>query len=360
MERTVRIGVPNDHGPSNTHEARVALTPQEVHELRADGEHELLVERGAGEHAGYSDQQYIDAGAQLVHRRVEALAPAHLVAGIRWLSPADLEVLSPGAICFSLVRPALAPAELRAAYRAAGVFAISGDRLSLADGDLPIRRRMSELAGALAPQLAARLLESTRPGRYGVLLARVPGVAPPIVSIVGAGTLGAVAARSFAGLGAIVHLLDTRHARLRALASELPANVITRESSPAAIDQVARFSNVLVLALEGSDGHVPMVINWGHITAMRPGAVLLDFSIQTGGASQSSRPIASPDEAYEKLGVLHMTMPNTPALVARTASKRISSALAPFIQQLSRHERPPARWLGLDAFARATGRGDAP
>ena len=105
---------------------------------------------------------------------------------------------------------------------------------------------------------------------------------------------------------------------------------------------------MLVLALEGPDGHVPTVINWEHITSMRPGSVLLDFSIQTGGASLSSRPIASPDEAYEKLGVLHMTMPNTPALVARTASKRISSALAPFIKQLARLDRPPAGWLGLD------------
>ncbi|MCA9719391.1 MAG: hypothetical protein KC468_32280, partial [Myxococcales bacterium] len=221
-------------------------------------------------------------------------------------------------------------------------------RLVDARGELPIRQRMSELAGALAPQLAARMLESTRPGRFGVLLARVPGVAPPIVSIIGAGTLGATAARQFAGLGAIVHLLDVRCDHLRALASRLPANVITRESNAGAIDQVIRFSNVVVLAVEDADGHAPTVITWDHITAMRPGAALLDFSVQIGGASASSRPIASPDEVYEKLGVLHMTMPNTPALVARTASKRLSSALVPFILQLAREGEPRPAWRGLE------------
>ncbi len=333
-------------------ERRVALDPRGVRALARAG-HAVHVERGAGAAAGFPDPAYEDAGATIVHRRHEALARGRLVLSLGWLAPGDIARLRDDAVVVNLTRLDLAPADVRAATRDAGVTCVSADRLRDPAGRAPVRERMSELAGALAPQLAGRLLQSTGPGRHGVLLAALPGLPPPEVVVIGAGTLGANAARRFAALGLSVHLLDVHLDQLEALFPSLPPNVFTAVASPDRIATMAAFANVLVVAVRDGGTRAPVVVPDAVVRAMRPGAALLDFSIDRGGGAETSRPMSDPDEAYTVHGVLHLSMPNTPSLVARTATRRLSHALLPFVHQLADGAAPrahptfaPAVWWG--------------
>jgi len=334
----------------------VALTPRGPADLVARG-HEVVVERGAGGAAGFTDEDYEAVGVKVAHRRIEALARGELLVGVRWLDPTDTSVVAEGTVALSLHRLGLAAAVVRKAYREAGIVSISGDRLRHGNGRYPVIERMSELGGALAPQIAARLLESTAPGRTGVLLTRLPGVSPAEVVIVGAGTLGSTAARAFAGLGASVHLLDIDLWRLNDLAPTLPANVVSLVATPDIIEHMVRFANVLITAVRTPGRRPPQVIGEEHLRLMRRGAVVMDFSIDEGGAVQTARPIWDAADAYEVHGVLHFSMPNTPSLVARTASRMLSQVYLPFVQMLADGAHPtahpsfsPAVWWGDDAF----------
>lgn len=336
-------------------ERRVALDPRSVRSLVRAG-HTVRVERGAGEAAGFPDPAYEDAGATVVHRRLEALGRGRLVLSLGWLSPGDLGALRDDAMVVNLHRLDLAPAAVRAATRSSGATCVSADRLRDPSGHLPVLERMSELAGALAPQLAARLLESRAPGRHGVLLAALPGLPPPEVVILGAGTLGASAAHAFGALGLSVHLLDASLERLEVLFPDLPPNVFTAVASPERVATMGAFANVLVVAVRDGGTRAPVVVPDAVVRGMRAGSVLLDFSIDAGGGAATSRPISDPADAYTVHGVLHLSMPNTPTLVARTATRRLSHALLPFVRQLADGAAPkahptfsPAVWWGEEA-----------
>lgn len=322
-------------------ERRVGLLPDAVAALGRAG-HRVFVEAGAGQAAGHGDGAYVDAGAALVARRGEAVQRGRVVLSLDWPEPAELAVMASGAVVVSLHDFARASAVQIAAAREAGVAVIGAENLRDGAGRAIVRHRMSEIAGALVPQLAGRLLESRAAGRPGVLLAPLPGQPPAAAVIVGAGSLGAQAARALAGLGVSVHLLDSDAARLDAVAPGLPAHVTTAMATREQLQRALRFANVLVLAVRDAAGRAPRLLVADDVATMREGAVLIDFSIDLGGASATSRPIADPEDAYTAYGVVHLTMPNTPTLVARAASRRLSDALLPFIDTLAAGAPPDA------------------
>lgn len=348
------IGILDEHGGAGLAERRVALTPTAVQHLRAAGL-EVHVERGAGRSAGFEDEEYAAAGARVLARRAEVLGRSAVVLSLNWLNPEDVQAMAPGTRVLSLRWMDLAPPALRRAARGSEVIFISANRLRDATGAWPVVARMSTLAGALAPQIAARLLESTAPAGTGVLLGRLPGLPPAEVIILGAGVLGAQAARSFGAVGASVHLLDQDLGRLDALHPTLPPNVVTRLSSPAVLGQVLRFANVLVCAARDPGRRAPVLVTDDLVRHMRHGSAILDFAVDEGGNCESSRPIASVEDVYTRHGVLHFTMPHTPTLVARSASHLLSQVLLPFAEQLAGLSHPaahrtfaPAIWFGED------------
>lgn len=336
-------------------ERRVALIPSAVRALVRAG-HGVTVETGAGVAAGFPDQDFEQAGARIAHRRQEALGRGQLVVSLTWLHPEDLDALQEDAVILNLERLDLAPRATQRAVSRRPLTVLSADRLRDQAGNAPVRERMSELAGALAPQLTARLLESSAPGRHGVLLAPLPGVHPAEVVVVGAGTLGIMAARQLARLGASVHLLDSNLERLESCWDSLPPNVFTALATPDRIHQTTAFANAVVVAVRTTEPHTPAVLTESMVRDMRPGSVLLDFSIDGGGGAATSRPIAGPEETYSVHGVLHFSMPNSPSLVARTASKRLSHALLPFLHQLADGASP----RGHRTFAQAVWWGEQP
>jgi alanine dehydrogenase len=315
-------------------ERRVALLPDAVAALARAG-HRVYVEAGAGQAAGHGDGAYADAGASVVARRGEAAQRGQVVLSLDWPEPAELAAMRSGAVVVSLHGFGRASAAQQAAAREAGVSVVGAESLRDGAGRAIVRHRMSEIAGALVPQLAGRLLESRAEGRPGVMLAPLPGQPPANAVILGAGSLGAQAARSLAGLGVSVHLLDVDAARLDAVAPGLPAHVSTAMATREQVQRALRFANVLVLAVRDAAGQAPRLLQADDVASMREGAVLIDFSIDLGGASATSRPIADPEDAYAAYGVVHLTMPNTPSLVARAASRRLSDALLPFVAALA-------------------------
>ncbi|MCB9759676.1 MAG: alanine dehydrogenase [Alphaproteobacteria bacterium] len=330
----MRIAIPDEQGVGGQVERRVGLAPREVGALVRSG-HAVVVQTGAGEGAGFADAEYEEAGARVVHRRAEVLIGAELVLCLGWLHPDEVGLLDAGAQVLSLGWLEMAPPAVRRAFQEAGVRYRSAHGFQDDTGAWPVIAAMSRICGMLAPQIAARMLESTGPGRVGVLLGRLPGVAPAEVAILGGGTLGFHAARAFAGIGASVHLLDPDPARLEAIADALPPNVITMHSTPSTIARSLSFANVLIGAARVPDQRAPLLVRETQVRQMRQGSAILDFSISEGGCVETSRPIASPDDVYAVHGVQHFAMPNVASLVARTATKQLSQTLLPFVRQIA-------------------------
>ncbi len=330
----MRIGLLNEQRRRNGHERRTPLTPQRVRMLVQAG-HEVRVERGAGSGAGFREDEWREAGAKVVHRPVEVLAASDFLLTISWLGPEELAPVERGGIVLSVHRLEMAPPELRRAFRTAGVLSISADRLLDARGVPPVFDRIGDLAGALLPQVAARLLESTADGRRGVILTRLPGIAPAEVVILGAGRLGASAALHFARAGASVQVIDRDVERLREVAKWLPDSVVTLTAGPDVIDRAVRFADVLVGAAGTLGERSPVLVSAEQVATMRPGSVMLDLAIDHGGNFATSRPTPAVEDAYEVHGVVHLAMPNLTTLVARSASRVLSQSLAPFVQEIA-------------------------
>lgn len=303
-------------------ERRIAVTPDGCAALVAAG-HRVVVEVGAGEGAGHADEDYVRAGAQLVWSPDEAYGRADLVLALARPSAADVALLREGAAVAGFLHLEAAPAGVVEALAARGATALALE-LYEERGQRPVLVAMSDIAGRLAPQLAARWLETRAdpPGR-GVLLSGTPGVPPAEVVVLGAGTVGLQAARGFLALGAQVTVLDHDVARLRALEPLLHGACLVHATAPT-IARSAAFADVLVGAVHAPGQRAPVLVTEEAVRGMRRGAVIVDYSIDQGGCVATSRPTSLSTPVYVAHGVLHCCLPNTTALVARTASHAIS------------------------------------
>jgi alanine dehydrogenase len=334
----MEITIPRDRGD----ERRVPVTPDGVAALVAAG-HGVRVEAGAGAGAGHDDEAFARAGATLVWSREEAFGRGDLVLLLNRPTLEEAELVREGGALAGFLHLATAPAAVVEALARRRVSALALERYEV-DGERPVLVTLSEVAGRLAPQLAARLLETrpgeTRPGEprpgeaaapgRGVLLSGVPGVPAAEVVVLGAGTVGTEAARLFLALGAQVTALDAEVGRLRALERRLAgaggrARLV--HASRRTIHRSLSYADVVVGAVRVPGERAPVVVLEEDLDVMRPGAVLLDYSIDEGGCAATSRPTTLHDPVFEARGVLHCCLPNTTALVARTASHAISQAI---------------------------------
>ncbi len=320
------ISIPKEQRPS---EYRVALTPAAVQQLVERG-HRVYVERGAGEGSGFLDQHYLDAGATVVYSHEEALRRGELVVKVARPLQQEIELLGDGQIVMAFMHLASAHPSKMISLLDRRVTAIGYETIEDEDGYLPVLRPISMMAGRMAPHIASRLLQNDAGGK-GILLGGVPGVAPAEVVIIGTGTVGTEAALAFAAAGASVYALDVNHRALENLERLSDRRVVTLSATRHNIHKVIRFADVIVLAVYRPGYRAPIIIRREMLKFMRPRTVIIDYSIDQGGAAETSRPTSHHSPTFIVDNVIHYCVPNITGVVGRSATHAISNAVLPYV-----------------------------
>jgi alanine dehydrogenase len=317
------IGVPREIKPD---EQRVALTPDAVRELVSHGL-VVRVEQGAGGGAGISDGAFERAGAAVVDRE-EAWA-AHLVVKVKEPQPEEFGFLRPDLVLFTYLHLAAYPAVGRALLEA-GCTAIAYETVQLDDGSLPLLAPMSEIAGRLAAQVGAHLLERPHGGR-GVLIGGCTGVKPARVVVLGAGSVGWNAARLAAAMDAEVLLMDQSPERLRRVEGLRQGRLVTLVSSRGLLERLVPSADLLIGAVLLPGDRAPTLVEEDLVQQMQPGSVVVDVAIDQGGCIATSRETTHTDPVRSVHGVQHYAVGNMPGAVPFTATEALVSVTLPYI-----------------------------
>ena len=320
------IGIPRERRDL---ERRVGLTPYGVDLLTCAG-HTCYVEKEAGLGAGFTDHDYERTGGHIVYSGEEIYGRADMVLKAVRPTSEELDWLREGQILCGFLHLAAARRETVRTLLEKKITAIAYETIEEDNGTLPVLRTMSEVAGRMAPQLAATFLQSNHGGR-GVLLSGVPGIPPARVAILGAGVLGTNAARTFLGMGADVFILDHNLERLRQIDQDFNGRITTMVSYPFNIARVARFAEVLIGAVLMPGARAPIVVTREMVRSMKKGAVIMDFSIDQGGCVETSRLTTLRDPTFIEEGVVHFCVPNVPGAVPRTATHAFNNAVWPYL-----------------------------
>lgn len=335
-------------------ESRVGLTPAGVSALIRHG-HTVYVEKGAGVGAGFSDETYRHSGARIVYSAAEVYGRADVIVKVTRPTADEHALFRSGQTIVAFLHVAVASPDFLEALREREITAIACEMIEKPDGEHPVLVPMSEVAGRLAPIVAGQLLMTNSGGR-GTLLSGIPGVPRAVVAIIGGGVLGGNAARAFLNIGAQVVVLDSDIARLQHLDATLNSRVTTMLSTNYNLERVTEFADVVVGAVLSPGRRTPVVITREMIGNMRPGAVFLDFSIDQGGCSETSRPTTLRDQTYIVDGVIHHCVPNLTAAVARTTSYGLTNSLLPYLLELGESgvmgliERRPYVVTGINLY----------
>jgi alanine dehydrogenase len=327
----VRVGVPRE---TKEDEYRVSMTPAGVRELVEHG-HEVLVQAGAGVASGFADEHYGAQRATIVADAEAVFAAADMIVKVK--EPLDFEVarLRPAQILFTYLHLAPAP-ELTRGLCASGATCIAYETVEDRHGRLPLLAPMSEIAGRLATQAGAFMLEKPLGGR-GVLLGGVPGVAAANVMIIGGGSVGQHAASVAIGLGADVFIFDVSVDRLRELEVALGGRCSTVHSSTLAIEEMLPRSDLIIGAVLVHGDRAPFVIRRAQLAMMRPGTVLVDVAIDQGGCFETSHPTTHAAPTFEVDGITHYCVTNMPGAVPVTATHALANATLPYVLALADH-----------------------
>jgi alanine dehydrogenase len=317
------IGVPTE---IKRDEQRVALTPDGVRELVSHG-FAVRVQTGAGAGAGINDQAFQAAGASLVDRE-EAWA-AHLVVKVKEPQAEEFAVLRPDLVLFTYLHLAAYP-QVGRALLSAGTTAIAYETVQLDDNSLPLLAPMSEIAGRLAAQVGAHLLEKPHGGR-GVLMGGCTGVRPARVVVLGAGTVGWNAARVATAMDAEVFLLDHSPQRLRRLESDRRGRLVSLVSSRGLLERLLPSADLLIGAVLLPGDRAPTLVEEALVQQMQPGSVIVDVAIDQGGCIATSRETTHTDPVLTIHGVQHYAVGNMPGAVPFTSTEALVSVTLPYI-----------------------------
>lgn len=324
------IGVPAE---IKQNENRVALTTAGVFELHRQG-HEVLVEKAAGEGSGLSDEEYKEAGAEVLATAKEVWERAEMIVKVKEPLREEHELAREGQLIFTYFHFA-SSRELTEAMMKSGAVCLAYETVELENGNLPLLTPMSEVAGRMAIQEGARYLERPQRGR-GVLLGGVPGVPPGRVLILGAGTVGVQAAKMASGLGAHVSILDIDLEKLRYVNDILPPHVITEYSNEYNIRQLIKNHDLIVGAVLVHGAKAPKLITRDMLKTMRPGTVIVDVAVDQGGCVETSKPTTHEEPTYLMDDVLHYGVANMPGAVPHTSTQALTNATMPYILEVAR------------------------
>jgi alanine dehydrogenase len=317
------VGVPRE---IKRDERRVALTPDGARELVSQGI-EVCVETGAGLGAGISDDDFANAGARLVSRE-EAWA-AHLVVKVKEPQAEEFGFLRPDLVLFTYLHLAAYP-EVGRALLEAGSTAVAYETVQLEDRSLPLLAPMSEIAGRLAAQVGAHLLEQPHGGR-GILMGGCTGVRPARVVVLGAGSVGWNAARIAAAMDAEVFLLDRSPQRLRQLEADRRGRLVSLVSSRSLIERLVPGADLVIGAVLTPGGRAPTLVEEELVQQMKPGSVIVDVAIDQGGCIATSRETTHTDPVQTLHGVQHYAVGNMPGAVPFTSTEALVSVTLPYI-----------------------------
>lgn len=324
------IGIPRE---LKDHETRVGLVPAGVVELTGAG-HQVLVETGAGQASFFEDEEYRQAGAELVGAAKDLWARAELVCKVKEPIEPEYKFFRPGLLLLTYLHLAPLP-DLTEHLLQQQVTAIGYETVaSTGDGRLPLLEPMSEIAGRLAVQIGAQYLERRYGGR-GMLLGGVPGVPPGRVLILGAGIVGSNAARMASGLGAVVTVADRSAVRLRHLDDILDGRVQTLASNPATIAEAVAEADLVIGGVLIPGASAPKVVTRSMVASMKRGAVIVDVSIDQGGCIETAHPTTHTHPSYIELDVVHYAVTNMPAAVPRTSTLALTNATLPYVRKVA-------------------------
>ncbi|MBI3804362.1 MAG: alanine dehydrogenase [Nitrospirae bacterium] len=326
----MKIGVPKE---IKDHEYRVSVIPAGVGMLRRGG-HPVWVEAGAGEGSGIPDAAYRKAGARIVTSREKLFDEAELIVKVKEPLASEYDLFHPGQILFTYLHLAAEPALLEALLKGR-VTAIAYETIALADGNRPLLRPMSEVAGRMAVLVGAHYLQ--RPsGGIGLLLSGLAGVEKGRVTVLGGGVVGKNAAQVALSLGAVVTVIDENAARRASLDDFFRGQVTTL---PPYRDEIAAHvaaSDLVIGAVARSAEKAPHLVTRQMISKMRKGSVVVDVSIDQGGCFETSRPTSHSKPTYEVDGVIHYCVANMPGAVPRSSTFALAGVTFPYLEALAR------------------------
>src|SRR5579872_6987215 len=323
------VGVPTE---IKADERRVSLTPAGAAAFRSHG-HRVMVQRGAGAASGFSDADYRGAGATIADSAAAVWKRADMILKVKEPQPSEYRFLRPGLIIFTYLHLA-ADARLAREMLKRGVIGIGYETIELQDHSLPLLAPMSEVAGRIAIQVGAWCLQSRNGGR-GVLLSGAPGVRSGKVAVIGGGIAGLNACRVAAGVGAEVSILDNNPIRLRYLNDILGGSAMTVMSTHATLEEELAAADLVIGSVLVTGARAPRLITAKMVSRMKPGAVLVDLSIDQGGISETSRPTTHEKPTYVREGVVHYCVTNMPAMVPHTSTYALTNATLLYALELA-------------------------
>lgn len=327
----MRIGVPLE---VKTLEGRVALIPAAVSQLVVAG-HTVVVQQGAGRKSGYADEQYRQAGAQLVADAAAVYGEAQLIVKVKEPQPQELPLLRSEHMLFCYLHLAALP-ELMAALQQVGLTAIAWETVQTAQGQLPLLAPMSDIAGRIAVQVGAHLLYQPQGGK-GILLGGIPAAERGRVVVLGGGSVGRGAVSTAAALGASVTVFDRQRDKLERLRA-LGNNVTALYPYADAIHEAVVAADVVVGAVLVTGARTPHLVSADTVREMAAGSVIMDVSVDQGGCIETTRPTTYDNPTFVWQGVTHFGVTNMPGAVPRTASQALCAALIPYLMRLAQDD----------------------
>jgi len=323
------IAVPRE---IKNNENRVALTAAGAEILKKAG-HQILIEKDAGQGSGISNEDYKNAGAEIVAAKNELFQKAEMIIKVKEPLKEEYDLFKEGQLLFTYLHLA-ADEELTEALKEKGVTAAAYETVQNQDGELPLLTPMSEVAGRLSVQAAASFLEKPK-GGSGVLLGGVPGVKPAKVVVIGGGIVGRNAAKVALGMGADVTIMDIKQSTMRYIDDIFQGRIKTIMSNNAHVAGEVSKADVVIGAVLIPGAKAPNLVTEEMIKTMTAGSVVVDVAIDQGGCIEGTYPTTHDDPVFNKYGVIHYSVANMPGAVARTSTFALTNATLPYIKKLA-------------------------